>query len=168
LLPGLFAMGLIQFALNPVFQIAKKTAPLVTAAAVSVVSGLVFVFVMPRGDDASSFAVAQCGAYVSAFAALVLFAARTKPIWPSLRDILATATATGAMAAAIWPLRTLSPGLATLLMQVLAGVALYGALTLIFDTAGLRTLALARLRPMMGEPDRSGAPERVAEEVRRR
>jgi O-antigen/teichoic acid export membrane protein len=168
LLPGLFAMGLIQFALNPVFQIAKKTAPLVTAAAVSVVSGLVFVFVMPRGDDASSFAAAQCGAYVSAFAALVFFAARTKPIWPSLRDILATATATGAMAAAIWPLRTLSPGLATLLMQVFAGAALYGALTLIFDTAGLRTLALARLRPMMGEPDRSGAPERVAEEVRRR
>jgi O-antigen/teichoic acid export membrane protein len=168
LLPGLFAMGLIQFALNPVFQIAKKTAPLVAAAAVAAVSGLVFVFALPRGDDASSFALAQSGAYLAAFGALALFAARTKPVWPPLRDIFATAVGAAAMAAAIWPLRSLPPGLSTLLLQVFAGVSLYGALTLIFDTAGLRTLAWARLRPLLEERDRRGDRKRVAGEVRRR
>jgi O-antigen/teichoic acid export membrane protein len=149
LLPGLFAMGLIQFALNPVFQIAKKTAPLVAAAGVAVVSGLVFVFVLPRGDDASSFALAQCGAYLMAFAALLLFAARTRPIWPRPRDILASLVATGAMIAAIRPLLGLAPGVGALLAQVFTGVLVYGGLTMIFDTAGLRALALARLRPIL-------------------
>jgi O-antigen/teichoic acid export membrane protein len=146
LLPGLFALAVIQFAVNPVFQIAKDTAPLIFAAIVAVVFGLLLMFVLPRGADASSFAIAQCGAYIAALIAVLIFAARTNPIWPRIRDILASALATGAMAAAVWPLRAFAPGLLTLLMQVAVGISVFAILTFIFDTAGLRTLALSRLR----------------------
>ncbi|MBI1867782.1 MAG: oligosaccharide flippase family protein [Methylocystis sp.] len=146
LLPGLFAMALVQYAINPVFQIAKKTAPLIAAAAVAVAAGLLLALVLPRGVDASSVALAQCGAYIVAFGTLIVFAARAKPQWPRARDILASVVATAAMAAALQPMRQLTPGLATLCLEVAAGIVVYGGLTLVFDTAGLRTLAVARLR----------------------
>ena len=149
MLPGLFAMAVIQFAINPVFQIAKNTGPLILAASVAVVSGLFFMLVLPRGSDASSFALAQCGAYIAALGAVLVFAARTNPVWPHARDILGSGFATAAMFAAVWPLRSFTPGFLTLLIQVFVGVMVFGALILIFDTAGLRALALARLRPIL-------------------
>ncbi len=149
MLPGLFAMAVIQFAINPVFQISKNTGPLILAASVAVVSGLFFMLVLPRGSDASSFALAQCGAYIAALGAVLVFAARTNPVWPHARDILGSGFATAAMFAAVWPLRSFTPGFLTLLMQVFVGVTVFGALILIFDTAGLRALALARLRPIL-------------------
>lgn len=149
LLPGLFAMGLIQFAVNPVFQIAKKTAPLIGAASVAVVSGLVLALALPRSADASSLALAQCGAYVVALAALVGFAARTSPQWPRLRDMLAALIATGAMVLAVRPLAGLSPGITTLLLQIGVGGFVYCGATLAFDTAGLRALVVSQSRPLL-------------------
>jgi O-antigen/teichoic acid export membrane protein len=149
LLPGLFAMGLIQFAVNPVFQIEKKTAPLIGAAAVAVVSGFCFAVLLPRGADASSLAIAQCGSYVTALVALALFAARTSPQWPSLRDILAALAATSAMILALRPLRDLPPGVVTLVLQIGVGAFVYCGAILAFDAAGLRGLALERVRPLL-------------------
>jgi O-antigen/teichoic acid export membrane protein len=149
LLPGLFALAVIQYAINPVFQIAKDTRPLIYAAIVAVASGLALMIVMPRGEDASSFAIAQCGAYVAALIAVLVFAARTEPIWPRFLDLLGSIVATGAMTAAIWPMRSFAPGVLTLLLEVVVGVFVFAALTLLFNTAGLRTLALARLRPIL-------------------
>lgn len=149
LLPGLFALAVIQYAVNPVFQISKNTTPLILAASVAVVFGILLMFILPRGEDASSFAIAQCGAYIASLIALLLFAARTNPIWPRIRDILGAAVATAAMAAAVWPMRNFAPGFLTMLMQVSVGVLVFAVLTFIFDTAGLRGFALARLRPIL-------------------
>ncbi|PWB78663.1 MAG: teichoic acid transporter [Methylocystaceae bacterium] len=149
LLPGLFAMALIQFALTPIFQIARTTVPLIAAALVAIVAGVAFAVVLPRGADASSLTLAQSSAYFAALAALTAFAARTAPQWPRPRDLFASLAATGAMAAVLQPLRDLPPGLLTLLLQIGLGGAVYGALTLLFDTAGLRALALSSLRPLM-------------------
>ncbi|TRL37658.1 oligosaccharide flippase family protein [Methylosinus sporium] len=149
LLPGLFAMGLIQFAINPVFQIEKKTAPLIGAAFVAVVSGLVLAFLIPRGADASSLALAQCGAYVAALVTLVLFAARTSPQWPRGRDLFGALAATGAMVVALHPLAGLEPGILTLLLQVGVGGFVYCGAVLALDIAGLRGLALSRIGPIL-------------------
>jgi O-antigen/teichoic acid export membrane protein len=149
LLPGLFAMGLIQFAVNPVFQIEKKTAPLTIAASVAVVSGLAFAFLIPRGADASSLALAQCGAYVAALAALALFAARASPRWPRPRDMLGALAATGAMILALRPLSGLTPGILTLLLQVGLGGSVYCAAILALDIAGLRGFAFSRAGPIL-------------------
>jgi len=148
LLPGLFAMGLISFGLNPVFQIAKRTAPLIVAALVAVVSGVTLVLVLPWGTDASNLALAQGGAYLAALAATLYFAARTAPVWPRLSDLAAALAATLGMAAALWPLRDMAPGVVTLAAQIIVGAGVYGALTLLFDTAGLRALALTWARAL--------------------
>ncbi len=138
LLPGLFAMGMILFGVNPVFQIGKKTAPMVGAALVAVAAGFFLVVALPWGKDASSLALAQCGAYLAALVATLFFAARAKPIWPRARDVAFAVIATGGMVAVLSPLREMTPGISTLLLQVSLGVVVYGVLTLIFDTAGLR------------------------------
>ena len=138
LLPGLFAMGMILFGVNPVFQIGKKTAPMVGAALVAVAAGFFLVVALPWGKDASSLALAQCGAYLAALVATLFFAARAKPIWPRARDVAFAVVATGGMVAVLSPLREMTPGISTLLLQVSLGVVVYGVLTLIFDTAGLR------------------------------
>jgi O-antigen/teichoic acid export membrane protein len=149
LLPGLFAMALIIFGVNPVFQIAKRTAPLIGAAVTAILSGLALALTIPWGDDASSLALAQCGCYVAALVATLFFASRTAPAWPAFRDLAAATAATLCMAAALWPLRGLTPGALALLAQVIAGALVYGAMTMLFDIAGLRALAMTRLLPLL-------------------
>ena len=146
LLPGLFAMGMILFGVNPVFQIGKKTAPMVGAALVAVAAGFLLVVALPWGRDASSLALAQCGAYLAALVATLFFAARAKPIWPRPRDVAFAVVATGGMVAVLSPLREMTPGILTLLLQVSLGVVVYGVLTLIFDTAGLRGQAMVWIK----------------------
>jgi O-antigen/teichoic acid export membrane protein len=151
-LPGLFAMGVMLFGVNPVFQIVKKTAPMIGAALIAICAGSALVLALPWGADASNLALAQCGAYIAALLATLLFAAREKPFWPPPRDVAAAAAATLGMTAALLPLRDMPPGVLTLLLQVLLGAAVYGALTFVFDTAGLRAEALlwARRIKVMG------------------
>ena len=149
LLPGLFALALVNFAVNPIFQLQKKTLPLVVAALVGCAGSPLLMLVLPRGDDASSLAIAQSVAYCAALVALIGFAAFSNPQWPSLRDLASIAVATGAMSAAVLPLRSWEPGWLTLAAQLFAAVAAYAILTALFNTAGLRTLAVERLRPML-------------------
>ncbi len=144
-LPGLFAMGMILFGVNPVFQIAKKTAPMIAAAFVASLVGVLLFDVLPWGADAGNLALAQCGAYIAALIATLAFAAREKPFWPRPRDIGAAVAATGAMAALLTPLRDMQPGFFTLAAQISLGAGVYAAMTLLFDTAGLRTLTLGWL-----------------------
>jgi Polysaccharide biosynthesis C-terminal domain len=131
-------MGMILFGVNPVFQIAKKTAPMIAAALIGALVGVILFFLLPWGADASNLALAQCGVYVVALLATLALAAREKPIWPRLRDLAAAGAATLGMAAALTPMQSMTPGLATLFAQVCVGASIYGALTFAFDTAGLR------------------------------
>jgi peptidoglycan biosynthesis protein MviN/MurJ (putative lipid II flippase) len=134
-------MGVILFGVNPVFQIEKKTTPLIIAALAAVVFGLALLFVLPWGEDASNLAIAQGGAYVAALVATVYFALRTQPVWPSFWDMFAALVATGAMSLALTPLREMTPGVLTLIAQILVGASIYGLLTVAFDIAGLGDLA---------------------------
>lgn len=143
---GLFCSAIIQFGLNPIFQIAKRTAPLISAAAFGCVMDVVFLLVFPQKDRAESFAAAQTCAYAAAFLALVFVASFSKPQWPSLRDIVAIVLATMAMAAALLPLREHDPGFQTLIEQVMAGTVIYSCFVASFDIAGLRTILYAKLR----------------------
>lgn len=149
LLPGLFAMGLISFGVNPVFQIEKRTAPTIVAALAAVSVSLLLLLALPWGRDASNLAIAQAGGYLAALAVTIYFALRAQPVWPSFWDLFAAAVATGAMYVALAPMRAMTPGLFTLLLQILCGGAIYGLLVVIFDIAGLRTFALAWLRPLI-------------------
>jgi O-antigen/teichoic acid export membrane protein len=147
MMPGLFCFALILYAINPIFQIAKRTAPMIAAAVAGCVADPLLLLVLPRTTDATSLAIAQSGAFVVAFVALVGVSCFSKPIWPRPRDLIFTALATGAMAAVLLPLRDYEPGMLTLVEQIAGGTIVYGALVFLFDIAALRTLIVGRLRP---------------------
>jgi O-antigen/teichoic acid export membrane protein len=146
---GLFCFAFMQFGINPIFQIAKRTGPLIIAAVVACAANPILLLILPRSSDASTLAVAQTLAYVSAFVVLIFFASLAKPQWPSLKDILATVLGTAAMGVALLPLREAEPGLLTLIEQIGAGVIIYALCVFVFDTAGLRRVLLARLGPFV-------------------
>ncbi len=139
LLPGLFCYALLYYGLNPVFQIARRTAPLVLTALVASVADVLVVLALPRGTGAGLVALVQGGMFMLAFAVLAGFAIAARTPWPLLREALWTAIATAAMFAALLPLRAAPPGGLTLALQIVAGILVYGGFTALFDIAGLRS-----------------------------
>ena len=148
LLPGLFCYAMIHWAVNPMFQIGKRTGALIGAALIASCANGALLLVLPAADDASSYALAQSCALAVGLLALLLFASRLDPVWPRFRDLALPVLATGLMVAAVAPLRGMSPGFVTLVVQAGSGMLIYGALSLLFDIAGLRALILSRLRPL--------------------
>ena len=142
LLPGFLCFGLGAYAAAPIFQIARRTAPLIFAALAACAADLALLRLLPSTAD--SMALAQSGAMGCGLLALILFALATPALWPRARDILIAALGTGLMVAGLSPLRGWEPGAATLLAQMLAGLLIYGAVIAAFDACGLRTSAFAR------------------------
>ena len=147
MMPGFFFFAMILYAINPIFQIRKRTAPLIAAALVACVSDPLLLLALPKSQDASSLAIAQSGAFALAFFTLVALACWSKPVWPKLRDLVATALATLAMVALILPLRSRPPSFEILCLQIAGGLGIYGLLVAIFDIASLRSLISERFRP---------------------
>ncbi len=142
LLPGLFFYAMIHWAVNPMFQIGKRTRPLIAAALIASLANGVLLFVLPAVADASDYAIAQSCALGVGLAALLVFATRLNPVWPRARDLAFTVLATLGMVAAVQPLRAMAPGTVTLLAQAGTGVLAYGALVLLFNIGGSRTFAI--------------------------
>ncbi|MET7245803.1 polysaccharide biosynthesis C-terminal domain-containing protein [Methylobacterium sp. EM32] len=144
LLPGLLALALMNFALNPIFQIRRRTLPLVAAGGIGAVVNLVAALALAGPYGPHGIAAAQSLGFIAAMLFLGLRAltgpGRLRMSW---RDPLAVLLATGAMTVAILPLRGLSPWLA-LPACIVTGSLVYGALVWCFDIAGLRTAVLAR------------------------
>ena len=140
----------MNFAINAFFQIGKRTMPLIAAAVLACTLNALLLVTLPRGSDASHFALAQTGAFASALVALTIFAASAGAKWPKLRDILLTITATMAMCAAVWPMRAWTPGVLTCIIQVTAGGAIFAAFAAAFNIAGLRSSILSAWRGRRG------------------
>ena len=147
LLPGLFAMGLVNFGINPIFQIEKRTAPLVFAAVAAAVTAIMLLLILPKGVDASHLAVAQTGGYIAALASTIFFALRSQAIWPSLRDLLFAGLGSGVMYLVLRQSAEMSPGASTLVAQILIGGLVYLIFVLVFNIARLRNLAIDWVRP---------------------
>jgi O-antigen/teichoic acid export membrane protein len=149
MLPGLFCMGLGQFSVNAIFQIARKTTPVVLAAvAVCIADPLIFL-ALPKAGDASSLAVAQSLAMALGFLILIGFAQATGPQWPPARDLFWTVIATLGMAALAGGWRDYRPGLLQMLAQMALAGGVYVLVVGLTDLAGLRTTLLAKARPLL-------------------
>jgi O-antigen/teichoic acid export membrane protein len=138
MLPGLLCYVLLQFAVAPIFQIGKRTAPMIVAALSACAADAVLLAALPRGSDGYWLALAQSGALAVGLIVGLAQAAATRPAWPRELDILSTLVATGAMVVAELPLRAKAPGVLVLAAQGCLGVLLYGALAYTLDIAGLR------------------------------
>ena len=133
---------MIHFAVNPIFQIGKKTSPLISAALIGCLANAALFFLLARGGDASGLAIAQSGAAIASLAALLAFASRTRPRWPAARDLGAIAISTGINDGSrdrSWEM------MRTLAAEVAAGLAVIAASMLVFDVGGIRRLLAARL-----------------------
>ena len=146
MLPGLAAFVLMMYAVAPIFQIAKRTAPMIVAALAALGAEAAFVAASPRGEAGYWLATAQSGALLVGLGVALLFAWAARPQWPRARDLVGALAATGVMALALWPLGAHAPGAALLAVQAALGAAIYGALAWIFDIARLRR----RLKAMWG------------------
>jgi hypothetical protein len=147
LLPGLFAMGLVNFGINPIFQIEKRTAPVVFAAVAAAATAFILLLILPKATDASHLALAQAGGYVAALVSTIFFALRSQAIWPSLRDILYAVLGSGTMYIILLQSADMPPGLSTLVRQILIGGLIYLIFVLVFNIARLRNLAIDWIRP---------------------
>ncbi|TGD95950.1 polysaccharide biosynthesis C-terminal domain-containing protein [Methylobacterium nonmethylotrophicum] len=145
LLPGLVALALMNFALNPVFQIRRRTLPLVAAGGVGALVNLVGALALSGPFGPSGIAAAQSLGFLAAMLFLA-FRALTGPDRLALpwRDLAAVVLATSAMTAALLPVRGLTPWLALPACVALGGL-VYAALVWRFDIAGLRAAVTARL-----------------------
>ena len=143
LLPGLFCFALTTYAVNPIFQIEKRTLPLIAAALAGALVNGALVILQPGGADASIYAVAQALALVAGFCVLSIAAFRDRAAQPDLRSLGVATLGSLTMCGALLPLRAMEPGLLTLLLQGAAGGCIYGVFVFAFDLAGLRRRLLA-------------------------
>ncbi len=149
MLPGFCCFALIHYAVHPVFLISKRTAPLIVAGALASITNLGLIYALPQAMDATHFAYALTGALGVALSMLVVMAAIQRAVWPSPRDLVVTALGAAAMAAVLLPLRSMTPGILTLAIQVMLGTITYGSFVFAFDLAGLRAVLVNHL-PLPG------------------
>ncbi|WP_336486534.1 lipopolysaccharide biosynthesis protein [Methylobacterium nigriterrae] len=145
LVPGLFCLALMNFALNPVFQIRRRTLPVIAAAILGLAVNGAGLLLLPPLLGPAGIALAQSLGLGLAFLWLSVRALtgpqRIRLPW---RDIAAAAAASLIMGLALVPLRHLEPA-AALGLCVPLGIVLYGALAWGLDIAGLRTAIVLRL-----------------------
>ena len=166
LLPGFFCYPLIHFAMHPVFQIRKRTPPLILTACLAAAANVAFSLAMPARVGAIGYAVALSGALGTGLLALVGAASIVRAAWPAPRDLALTLLGSLAMTMALLPLRGLAPGAATLVLQIGLGTLIYGGVVFASDLAGLRGVALAHLpgrfrRPVPADRDDRPALPRI-------
>ena len=152
LIPGLFCLSMMNFALNPIFQIRRRTSPVVAAALLGCAVNGVGLAVLPGLLGPAGVAVAQT---LGLAAAVVLLSTRVvfgpERLAMPWRDIGLSALASLAMLAALAPLRHLEPVLALGLCLSL-GCGLYAAFVWALDIAGLRSLVVERFARRLPAP----------------
>jgi O-antigen/teichoic acid export membrane protein len=143
--PALAAFALIQYGLNPIFQLAKRTWPVIGAALCALIGAAALSLVLPYRYGPLGYAWAQFGGMACALVMALFLASRAMRFQPLLRDVGVICAATFAMVAACWPLRDMSQPMLVLPAIVLLGSAVYTGLIFAGDVGGVRSLTTARL-----------------------
>jgi O-antigen/teichoic acid export membrane protein len=143
--PALLTFGLMNYAVYPAFQIEKRTGPLIACALVALIANLGALQYLPA-QGVMKFAQAQTISSLGGFIALLIAMAVYAPYGPRWRDIGAVALGSAVMAAAIWPLRAMTPGLIALAAQIVVGGVVYAAIAWALNSANLRNLVRARFK----------------------
>ncbi len=144
--PALMAFALINYALNPAYQISHRLAPLIIGSLVAVLVNLLSIDFLPSaGVDATKFALAQSFSSLAGMVVLFAMLSLLEPMWPKARDIFGTLAASLLMLAVVLPLRGLTPGAIVMLAQIILGGAVYLAAAAVFDIGGLTRLLKPKL-----------------------
>lgn len=144
-LPALLAFAVMNYALNPAFQISHRLAPLIIAALAAWIVNLLGAIYLPETADATKYAIAQSLSSCAGLVVLIVMMFTLEPMWPKARDIAGTIAASAVMLGAGWPLRALAPGAFTLAVQIAAGALVYGACAYAFDVAAARSVIAPKI-----------------------
>ena len=148
LMPGLFCLSMMFYALNPVFQIRRRTFPVIAAALVGLAVNGAGLLILPDRMGGIGVALAQTAGLAAAGAVARLARAHGSGAHRRCRG---ARSASRRSPARRWGWS--SPRSATCRPPPpwrswsRPGWPLYGALVWIFDIAGLRRQVLARFRP---------------------
>ena len=142
LLPGvtLFCVG--QFALNPVFQIAGRTGPVVLAALVALAADAVGLLAVPHPWGVAGIAAVHSGSLVLGSLTIVVLAHRRARVLPGQGDLARILLAALLTALVMWPLRSVTPAFAALAAATGLGAATFLGASLALDLGGLRAPAV--------------------------
>jgi O-antigen/teichoic acid export membrane protein len=143
LVPGFVAFALTLYGLNAVFQIRRRTYPMILACCTAVLVNILLVAQLPPQAAGVDYARAQVVALISALMVTVAFIVVVMPVGPRIRDVLGIASGLLAMAGILLLLRSLPPGPVTLLLQVGLGALAYGAVAFASDVGKVRSFVRA-------------------------
>ena len=146
LAPGLLAFCVISSALNPVFQLAKRTLPLTIAAAIALATDFALIAFGGAADSIDGLAEANTFSMGVGFVILAVMGLRNANVRPRPRDVAVVCGATLAMALAIRPLNGLASPILVAMMALALGGAGYAAAIWLFDVAGVRAFVIGRWR----------------------
>jgi O-antigen/teichoic acid export membrane protein len=141
-IPAFAAYALVQYGLNPIFQIRGRTGPVIAAALVALAVNGAFLLAWPGAIGALGMAAVQAIALGAGLLAITALAVSARAVLP-WRDLAFAAFGAAIMGAVLWPWREALPPLPGLLAQVLVGCLVYGAVALVFDVAGARSAVTA-------------------------
>ena len=138
LIPAMICFALVLYAFNPVFQIQKRTWPVIATAFVALSVNALFARLFAPGLGPHGFAWAQFAGYGAALFLIVGAAFAMSRVRPSIADVAKIIAATAAMTIALAPLRGLEPSLWKLALMTALGAAIYGGLAWLMNIANVR------------------------------
>lgn len=150
LLPGLVLFCIAQFAVNPVFQLAGRTGPVVAAAIVTLITDAVGLAVIPVGLGVTGIAMVHSISLIVGAMAIVLAAVIRSDVLRPDGDYLRILLAAAITAVALWPLRGLSPAWLALGGAALVGTTVYAGILFVLNVGELRTLVLGLFESRQG------------------
>jgi O-antigen/teichoic acid export membrane protein len=124
-LPGFYIMYLMQYGINPFFQIHQTTRPIIVASVIGIISNLALIFITGDRITPSEIAIFQSCGYGMACLVLLAFAIYQGALLPDIIDVVKMLLALLVMSAALWPLRALSPDPLILGLMIMIGVLTY-------------------------------------------
>lgn len=128
-----------QFILNQPLFAAERTAPIVWCMLAGVLTSVAMGWLLIPRHGAIGIAWAQTGGAAVTFALQAVVVGLVFPAFPSWRAAAAIVAGCAAMAAALWPWRTLLSGAPGLVAMMAAGAAVYAAVLWLLDFEGVRS-----------------------------
>ncbi|WP_131117465.1 lipopolysaccharide biosynthesis protein [Lichenihabitans psoromatis] len=146
LTPGILAFCLVNFALNPVFQIEGQTRLVVVAAAAALAVDLGGLALLSPHSGVLSYAIVHAVSLLVGFVLAAIFALRHPSCRPPLRDLAAIGLAAALAAVVIWPTRSIGEPVVALAAAMIGGTSIYLLTLYLADVAGFRDLSHLMIR----------------------
>lgn len=141
ILPGLVLFCLGQFAINPVFQMAHRTGPIIAGAVVSAALDAAGLMLVSPDVGVLGLAMVHSVSLAGGFALVAGLAFRDRAVRPALSDMAGLGGAAMAALAVVWPTRWIGTPVVSLCAAAVLGTAVYVGMLVLLDVGSVRSIA---------------------------